>query len=304
MRQPVLITSFTSGSFYNRGDFMTIQNVALRKLGVGLAVLAMTGLAGCVAPGGKGDFHQLPGGSFENTGAIIEDPGVFRIVGGQPYTTPFAIDCTKLSADAGGWQDALKAGAHKVSISLPGYRTYGGVLAFCLIHKSATGPSSRSYQVVIPAGKIPEASDGLVASVAEQVSVQRYAAVDFGAMLMAPPDQTPQATAITDDFAWMLWFTDRPDVMGISFVASAPPTQAPAATHNETPMPKLVKGASYTLTKGLNLRAGPGSGQAVVAALKAGDSVVASGDEKAGYWAVTTVGGQSGWVGARSLKPN
>jgi hypothetical protein len=284
---------------------MAMNKFNIRKLYVfvGFGFLASV-LAGCQMPSGQGDFHQLTGGTFENTGAVIEEPGVFRIVGGQPYTTPFAIDCTKLSADASGWQDALKAGAHKVAITLPGQpRQYGGVLAFCTIHKSATGPSSRSYQLVIPAAKIPEASDGLISSVAEQVSVQRRGLIDLAAVLMAPPGQgVPEAPVITDDFAWMLWFTDRPSAMGISFVVDAP--QPPPHAAAVPAGPKLAKGATYTLTRALTLRAGPGANAAVVTQLGVGDTVVAVGEEKAGYWSVTTVGGQAGWVSARSLKAN
>jgi uncharacterized protein YgiM (DUF1202 family) len=289
---------------------------------IGCSALGMASLllTACPPPDrGRSDFHQLPGGSFENTGAVIEEPGVFRIVGGQPYTTPFSIDCTRLTADAGGWQAALAAGAHKVAITLPGQRhQYGGILAFCTIHRSATGPSSRSYDLVIPESKIPEASDGLVASVAEQVTVNRQGPMDYsgmtqgvttgllqgqsfgGALVGGVAQGGIQGTVITEDFAWMLWFSDRPSVFGISFITAPPPTQTPPPR----PTPPPVAGKTYTLTIPLKLRTAPGLASTVVTQLAVGDAVVASGDEKSGFWSVTTAGGDTGWVSAHTLKPN
>jgi uncharacterized protein YgiM (DUF1202 family) len=293
---------------------------------------ALLALSACQPPSTGADFKPLPGGSFENAGAIIEEPNVFRIVGGQVFTTPFSIDCTKLDAAADGWRAALAAGAHRVAIYLPGQpRIYGGVLALCNIHKSATGPSSRSYQLVIPGDKIGDAQDGLVASVAEQVSVNRQPplnnlqavsqllstvqAVQAGGgstsqQLLATPGTVQaqqQQTVITDDFAWMLWFTDRPEVLGVTFRPTGVAAPPPASTHSTEPQrvaPPLIKGASYTAGIALTLRAGPGSSTAAVAHLSPGDTVIAAGDQKNGYWAVTTAGGQSGWVAARNLKPN
>ncbi|MEI9986153.1 MAG: hypothetical protein WDN69_25045 [Aliidongia sp.] len=203
----------------------------------------MLALAGCQPPPAGGDFHPLASGSLENVGAVIEEPGVFRIVGGQSFTTPFSVGCTKLDASANGWQAALAAGAHRVAIYLPGHpRIYGGVLALCTIHKTASGPSSRSYQLVIPESKVQDAQDGLISSVAEQVSVNRQEMPEMTALQMmqqgltlsqqgaaAALQQTPQPTAITDDYAWMLWFTDRPAILGVNFQPSgvnAPPTPA------------------------------------------------------------------------------
>lgn len=280
----------------------------------------MLALAGCQPPPAGGDFHPLASGSLENVGAVIEEPGVFRIVGGQSFTTPFSVGCTKLDASANGWQAALAAGAHRVAIYLPGHpRIYGGVLALCTIHKTASGPSSRSYQLVIPESKVQDAQDGLISSVAEQVSVNRQEMPEMTALQMmqqgltlsqqgaaAALQQTPQPTAITDDYAWMLWFTDRPAILGVNFQPSgvnAPPPPPPSSAPVHA-APPLVKGATYTVGTALNLRSGPGTGSPVVAHLSPGDSVIAAGEEKGGFWSVTTAGGQSGWVSARSLKPN
>jgi uncharacterized protein YgiM (DUF1202 family) len=293
---------------------------------------ALLALSACQPPSTAADFKPLPGGSFENAGAVIEEPNVFRIVGGQGFTTPFSIDCTKLDASADGWRSALAVGAHRVAIYLPGQpRIYGGVLALCNLHKSATGPSSRSYQLVIPAEKIGDAQDGLVASVAEQVTVNRQPplnnlqavsqllstvqAVQSGGssvsqQLLSTPGAVQaqqQQTLITEDFAWMLWFTDRPEVLGVTFRptgVAAPPPSSPSRGETQRQAPPLSKGASYTVGVALNLRAAPGGSAAVVAHLSPGDAVIASGDQKNGYWSVTTAGGQSGWVAARNLKPN
>jgi hypothetical protein len=273
---------------------------------------ALFALSACQPPPTGADFKPLPAGSFENAGAIIEEPSVFRIVGGQGFTTPFSIDCTKLDASADGWRAALAAGAHRVAIYLPGQpRFYGGVLALCNIHRSATGPSSRSYQLVIPGEKIGDAQDGLIASVAEQVTVNRQPPINFQAVsqiLLAPPGTVPQQPdAITEDFAWMLWFTDRPEVLGVTFRPTGVAAPPPVSTRSAEPQrsaPPLTKGGSYTVGVGLTLRAGPGSSTATVAHLSPGDTVIASGEQKNGYWSVTTAGGQSGWVAARNLKPN
>ena len=269
-------------------------------------------LTGCMPAGGPNkDFHALAGGCFENVGAIIEEPGVFKIVGGQPFQAPFAVDCTKLSADASGWKDALTAGAHRVAITLPGQpRFYGGVLALCLIHKSASGPASRAYQIVIPESKIPDAQDGLVASVAEQVDVDRVGTVDFAALLLAPPGTVPSIPKVAEDFAWMVWFSDPPTTLGVTFKPSTPPAPTPvvaAPAVSAAPKrsaPPLAKGGAYTVSTALKLRSGPGANTAQVMALSAGDAVVATGEEKDGFWVVTTVGGQTGWVAARYLKAN
>ena len=299
---------------------------------LGAALLAMAGCQTPTAPT-TSDFHPLAGGTLDNTGAVIEEPGVFRIVGGQNFTTPFAIDCTQLSATPEGYQAALAAGAHKVLITLPGVTgTYGGVLALCAIHKSATGPASLSYDLVIPDGKLSDAQNGGVANVAQEVDVNRpapvapsnpnaTAAATAGAVLAQQPDVTqpssvvsaataallgqqaaaaPAAPPITEDFAWMLWFSDAPQVFGINFAPpTPPPTAAPAVAY--VPIPTPNKGQTYTAAVLANLRSGAGASNPIIGMLSPGDAVVATGDEKSGFWAVTTVAGQSGWVWARSL---
>lgn len=247
-------------------------------------IFAALALAGCQTPkDGEADFQALAGGSFENTGAVIEEPNLFRIVGGKPFQTPFSMDCSRLSADLDGWKNALAAGAHRVAISLPGQaRSYGGVLALCTIRKSAAATAPASYQLAIPASKIPEARDGAIAAVAQQIGMNRQGLIDF---------------------AWMLWFTDRPSVVGVSFTVSGLAPVAPPAAPKPS-APKLVKGGSYTVGSAVNLRSGPGVTSEIVTLLSAGDALVATGDEKSGFWAVTTVGGQTGWVSARNLKPN
>jgi uncharacterized protein YgiM (DUF1202 family) len=118
--------------------------------------------------------------------------------------------------------------------------------------------------------------------------------------MAAQPGQ-PVGQVITDDFAWMLWFTDRPSALGITFAVNNP---APAPKqHAPVQRITLTKGATYSVTSGVSVHAGPGSKEAVVTRQTAGDTVVATGEEKGGYWAVTTAGGESGWVSSKSLKP-
>jgi hypothetical protein len=290
---------------------MSIRHSLSNLHGIFLLGGALLALSGCQPPRTGPEFRALPGGTFDNVGAVIEEPGGFRIVGGQSFTTPFAIDCTRLDATSDGWRAALAAGAQRVAIYLPGQpRFYGGVLALCTVHKTAYGPASLSYQLVIPADRIGDAQDGLVASLAQQVAVNRVVPLnlqDVSQILLSPPGTVPtQPQVITADFAWMLWFTDRPEFMGVNFqptgVAVPPPPSRGAEIKRVAP--PLTAGGSYTVGVALNLRAGPGASSAIVAHLSQGDAVIASGEQKNGYWAVTTAGGQSGWVAARNLKAN
>jgi hypothetical protein len=298
------------------------RKVGTRDLGLATLGCAMLVLAGCQAPPTAADFQPLVGGTFENVGGIIEEPGVLHIVGGEQFTTPFSVDCRTLSATSDGWPAALAAGAHRVVITLPGEpRYYGGVLALCRVHKSAYGPDSRAYSLGIPESAIGEAQNGLVASMARQVMVNRVQPINLGAALggiavqgllaqqglAAQPDASSvaQPSVITEDFVWMLWITDRPEVMGVSFQPTVPPRVAKAPVRApERQAPALVKAATYTVLSVVNLRAGPSVSTAVLSKLSPGDAVVATGDQSGGFWSVTTVAGQSGWVSAKSLKAN
>ena len=236
---------------------------ALQKYAVlashGLALLA---LAGCQTPESaqRPELQALPGGTLDNAGAVIEEPGVFRIAGGQKFTTPFAIGCVGLGATSGGWQAALAAGARKVLIVFPGKDTYGGVLALCRVGKSAIGVEPQSYDLVIPGSSFLDARNGGVATVAQP--------------------------------GWMLWFSDAPQLFGIGFFPPAP-----------TPVALPAEGRTYTALVFANLRSGSSAAEPIIGMLNPGDTVVATGDAKGGFWAVITASGRSGWVWARSLDP-
>ena len=260
-------------------------------------------LTGCQVPGQTSGGQPLQGGTFENEGGVIEEPGVFRIANGQNFQTPFSVDCTRLNASVTGWQDAVAAGAHRVLITLPGQpRIFGGVLALCKVDASATGPSSRSYSIVIPPDRIPNASDGLIASVAEKVSVNR-STLNVAALLV--PTGQPAVGQVTEDYAWMLWFSDQPSVLGVTFSAPEPPPIAVAPT----PSPHysglaLIKNATYKVTTNTSLHAAASHGSAELEALKAGETVTANGTRRGSYWGVTAADGQSGWVASGTLAAN
>ena len=253
-------------------------------------------LAACQPGNPAADFRTLPNGMLDNIAAVVEEPNVLRIVGGQGFTTPFGINCTKLDPSVDGWKTAMAAGAHHVAIYFAGRpHVYGGVLAFCQVHKSATGPAALGYQLDVPDAKIDAAKGGVIVPLAGHVTVNR---VEPGAPRPAAP--------VTDDYAWMLWLTDRPETFGVTFQPSGVEI-APPATHPAEPVraaPRLVQGATYTVLSAVNLRGGPGAGAPVVGHLGPGDTVIASGEEKGGFWSVTTAGGETGWVSARSLKAN
>ncbi len=261
------------------------------------AVATAALLTGCQQVGQPdAPFGQpLQGGTFENRGGVIEEPGVFSIANGQNFTTPFSVDCTKLNASVSGWQDAVTAGAHHVLITVPGQRVYGGVLALCRVDASATGPSSRSYSIVIPDDRFPQAADGLIASVAEKVSVNRAAPINVAALLVQTGQ--PAFGRITEDYAWMLWFSDRPAALGVTFAAPEPPPPSASRSSGIS----LVKNASYSVATSTNLYAGASRGSAVLEALKSGETVTANGGRKGSYWSVTAADGQVGWVPSRSL---
>jgi len=256
-------------------------------------------LAACQPGNPVADFRTLPNGTLDNVAAVVEEPGVFRIVGGQGYATPFGIDCRKLDPSPDGWKAAMAAGAHHVAIYFAGRpHIYGGVLAFCQVHKTATGPAAQAYDLGVPDTKIDEAKAGTVVALSGHVTVNRTEPADRAAGRAATP--------VTDDYAWMLWLTDHPDTFGVTFQPTGVEI-APPQVHAAEPVraaPKLVAGATYTVLSAVTLRAEPGAKAAVVGHLGPGDAVIATGDNKGGFWAVTTAGGDSGWVAARSLKAN
>jgi len=266
-----------------------------------LPVLAV--LTGCQVPGQTSGAQALQGGTLENAGGVIEEPGVFRIANGQNFQTPFSVDCTRLNASVTGWQDAVAAGAHRVLITLPGQpRVFGGVLALCKVDPSATGPSSRSYSIVIPADRIPNASDGLIASVAEKVAVNR-STLNVAALLV--PTGQPAVGQVTEDYAWMLWFSDQPSVLGVTFaVPEAPPVAMAPTLSPRYSGPSLVKNAAYKVTTNTSLHAAASHGSAELEALKVGETVTANGTRRGSYWSVTAADGQSGWVASGTLVAN
>lgn len=247
-------------------------------------------LAGCQMAPKPAEFKPLPNGILSDTGVVIEEPGVFKITGGEPFVTPFSIDCTQLSDASDGYAAALAAGAHRVVITLPNDpNVYGGVVAFCRLYKA----SATSYDLSIPPTKLIEALRGAVATVVQQVPVNR---VGTG----------PNAKPVTQDFAWMLWLSFPPATLGVTAEPSIPPVElAKIAPPKVRHAPPLVKGKTYTVTaKTLALRAEPAGDAAIVSKLSRGDALVATGEQKKGFWAVTTVGGESGWVQPLSLKGN
>jgi hypothetical protein len=266
-----------------------------RMRGRALFAGTMLVLAACQPGNPAADFRTLPNGMLDNIAAVVEEPTVLRIVGGQGFATPFGISCTKLDPSPEGWKGAMAAGAHHVAIYFPGRpHVYGGVLAFCQIHKSATGPTAQGYQLGVPDARIDAAKAGAIVPLAGHVAVNR---VEPG---VHPP------TPVTDDYAWLLWLTDRPEIFGVTFQPSGVEI-VPPATHVAEPVraaPRLVAGATYTVLSAVTLRGAPGTKAPSVGHLGPGDAVIATGEEKSGFWAVTTAGGDAGWVSARSLKAN
>jgi uncharacterized protein YgiM (DUF1202 family) len=79
----------------------------------------------------------------------------------------------------------------------------------------------------------------------------------------------------------------------------APPTETPTVAPSPTP----AEQTGTVIATVLNVRAGAGTNQAIVARAKEGEQVTVIGKNDAGTWLrVRTAGGQEGWVSAEFVR--
>src|SRR5688572_22854452 len=82
--------------------------------------------------------------------AIRSSDGSFQLQAGTQSATPFSSpDCPE-APDTSNYELAIQAGARAVWIDLPGRpQPLAGILLFCDVPESATGPASRMHLVRI-----------------------------------------------------------------------------------------------------------------------------------------------------------
>jgi hypothetical protein len=182
--------------------------MSLGKLVCLITLLIFTGCA-------VSTLRTIPTGNIVTPGIRIDDAGGgFSLNYGREFKIPFSSDCKyillndldlkqayrpllfKAPQDVrsinirDAYNNALTIGGHKVvvnreGISIPLY----GVLIFCQVGNTATGPASRSNLIQIPDQYINAASNGAVSVVYELVE---------------------SANNNQDGYGWILWLSDKP----------------------------------------------------------------------------------------------
>jgi uncharacterized protein YgiM (DUF1202 family) len=85
--------------------------------------------------------------------------------------------------------------------------------------------------------------------------------------------------------------------------AATPTVAAPTATPTVESTPTPAEQSGTVTATVLNVRAGAGTNQAIVARAKQGEQVTVIGKNDAGTWLhIRTAGGQEGWVSAEFVK--
>ena len=102
---------------------------------------------------------------------------------------PWSATHAELQNDSSWWERFGPAFVGTSAMIVKGERVpFYGVLAFCKLHKSATGPKIR-----VPKAYLDKARDGFVSFVAAVLPVQRQSGSQI----------------TNEDYSWMLWITDR-----------------------------------------------------------------------------------------------
>ncbi len=89
------------------------------------------------------------------------EDGSFVLTAGRPFRAPFwAKDCVAWAVHD-NWRIALKWGARRVRVTVPGRATpLYGVLSLCEVHPKKAGPAARSFDLKVPAGAVALTATG------------------------------------------------------------------------------------------------------------------------------------------------
>lgn len=187
------------------------------------ALASALALGGCVTPQNQqgAQWKGLEVGYVVTPGLTIQGDGI-KLASGQAFTPSFEVDCQNLHADPVEFKKALQLGARNVTIRKQGEKApFYGVLALCKVHKSATGPAARGYNIQIPPDRFDKARGGLISTVGESTTIAGYAGSGPGAgeipplaaLMLGVPVQSPSqqraAPADIETPTWILWMTDR-----------------------------------------------------------------------------------------------
>lgn len=165
--------------------------------------LVLAAVSGCATY----EANRVPSGLIDQKGVVIRsESGTFSLESGKRFQTPFHSRCYNLPGDPmlrrsedwgtgpESYADAEKDGARRVRVLVKGRSKWlYGVLAFCVVPDTASGPASRSYNIKIPERTLANATDGRIAVAWENI------------------DWTSRKTGDTKTWrAWVLWLSDQP----------------------------------------------------------------------------------------------
>ena len=81
---------------------------------------------------------------------IRSSDGLFQLRAGTQSPTPFTSPNCPESPDTTNYQLAIQAGGRAVWVDMPGRASLAGILLFCDVPQTATGPAARMHLVRIP----------------------------------------------------------------------------------------------------------------------------------------------------------
>ena len=110
------------------------------------------------------------------------------------FNTPFAVDwCPTLPIGVDEYTKAEKKGAKRVRVKYPNLaEPLFGLLLFCKVPKSATGPGSRSYRIQVPDNYVQATDGGRISVVYEEVEASSKQVVNWVLWLSRTPFGPPQ----------------------------------------------------------------------------------------------------------------
>jgi hypothetical protein len=167
-------------------------------------------------------------------------------------------------------------------------------LLIVLIGLLSLAVACTARQSAVPTVPLAEKPD----SAATETAIAR----NIFATLTAAPTATPPPSATVVPLAEQ----DKPTIAPTTAPTTPPPAVSTPAPTSQPPSKPTVPATTtpsgpvaVVKSATLNVRAGPGTGHAVVAAAKHGDSLKVTGRNTEGNWLeVSLIGGQKGWVSA------
>jgi hypothetical protein len=201
----------------------------------------------------------VPQALIHTSGVTIRSAdGAFQLQAGAQAATPFSSPDCPQEPDTSNYELAIQAGARAVWVDLPGRpQPLAGILLFCDVPMSATGPASRLHLVRIPDQYVDATAGGRMSVVYEPM----VARVGY--------EEKKVAT-------WMLYLSENP-VPGLVWSSSGSSGGANAGVYGSIPGGSAQADPHTSSPGTVGLRLESRKGQVVVSGVQPGGPAAAAG---------------------------